>query len=119
MSIIPKNTDKFLWTKHAARKMRYYRLSESRVKRTLKNPKRKEEGIAPATIAVMQPVSPAKKAGEIWVMYQTIESRSTNQESRKKIKVISAWRYPGVSPKGKEIPIPGDILEELKKDKLI
>ena len=30
-----------------------------------------------------------------------------------KVKVISAWKYPGLSPKGKAIPIPEEILAEL------
>jgi len=32
---------------------------------------------------------------------------------RTQIKIISAWRYPGISPKGQEIPIPDDIRREL------
>jgi hypothetical protein len=33
---------------------------------------------------------------------------------RKKIKVITAWRYPARSPIGKAIPIPEEIKKELK-----
>jgi hypothetical protein len=32
-----------------------------------------------------------------------------------KVTIISAWRYPGISPKGRNIPIPEDVLSELEK----
>ena len=67
------------WTKHSKRKMNYYRLSESRVKRVLNNPKRKEMGVAPGTIAVMQPAS-SKHSSEIWAMYQVIKSKVKSQK---------------------------------------
>lgn len=112
----PKNTDKFSWTKHAIRKMRYYQLSEARLKRVLNNSKRKELGIAPGTIAVMQPVSTSrlrrgKPTSEIWLMYQPI--RQTQGE---RIKIITAWRYPGKSPIRGPVPIPEEILEELGEE---
>ncbi|MFH1129361.1 MAG: hypothetical protein V1686_01335 [Patescibacteria group bacterium] len=99
----PKNTDRFEWTMHVASKMRQYGLSENRVKRVINNPKRKEEGIAPNTIAVMQPNS-SKHSYEFWAMYQI---------RRQKIRIITAWKYPGKSPIKGPIPIPLDILEEL------
>lgn len=102
----PQNTDKIIWTKHSMEKMRFYNLSENRIKRVLRNPSRKEEGIAPETLAVMQRTGTKKHPTEIWLMFQ---------DSGKKIKIISAWRYPGISPVGKAIPIPQDILEELEK----
>ena len=108
----PKNTKEFYWTNHIKRKMAYYGLGEGRLRRILKTPTRKEEGIAPETIAVMQPAG-TKKPTEIWLMYQ-LASRQVGQVGKKK-RMISAWRYPGVSPIGKKIPIPEDILEELKK----
>jgi len=88
------------WTAHAKMKMNYYRLSPMRVRRVLHSPKRIEEGVAPKTIAMMQPVSfkhasgregAAKKESwtqEIWVMIQDGPTART---------VISAWRYPGVT----------------------
>ncbi len=80
----------FSWTFHAKAKMQFYRLSPSRVRRVLNAPKRTEEGVAPKTIAAMQPG--ALRAGkwnqEIWVMFQ---------DSRRERKIISAWRYPGVT----------------------
>jgi hypothetical protein len=103
---IPQNTEKISWTKHSLEKMRFYNLSENRIKRALRNPNRNEEGIAPNTLAIMQKTGTKKHPTEIWLMYQIKNS---------KLKIISAWRYPGISPKGKEIPIPQDILEELEK----
>ena len=102
----PKNTGEIIWTKHSIEKMQFYNLSENRLKRVLRNPDRKEEGIAPRTLAAMQRTGSRKHPTEIWLMYQNVG---------KKIKIISAWRYPGISPEGKEIPIPKDILEELEK----
>ena len=43
-----------LWTKHSLDKMKFYGLSKQRVK-SFKKSKRIEEGIAPGTIALMQP----------------------------------------------------------------
>jgi len=110
---IPKNTEKFSWTNHSIGKMMQYQLSEARVKRVMNNPKRKELGIAPGTIAVMQPNS-SKHSYEIWVMYQTVNPKSKIQIPKsKKIRVITAWKYPGKSPIRGQIPIPLEILEEL------
>ena len=107
----PQDSDQITWTKHSLEKMRFYNLSENRLKRALRNPSRKEEGIAPETLAVMQRAGSRKHPTEIWLMYQIIKSKVKSQ----RLKIISAWRYPGISPKGKEIPIPRDILEELEK----
>lgn len=104
----------FSWTNHSKRKMKQYGLSEQRVKRVINNPKRKELGIAPGTIALMQPNS-SKHTSEIWAMYQ-IKPKIKNKKL-KTIKVISAWRYPGKSPIRGPIPIPQDILEELDYEK--
>lgn len=106
----PKNTKEIYWTRHIKEKMRYYGLGEGRLRRILRTPNRREEGIALNTVALMQSASSlAKKPTEIWLMYQQIG---------KKKKMISAWRYPGISPKGKSIPIPEDIIEELRKENI-
>jgi hypothetical protein len=63
---------KFLWTKHAKAKMRYWSLSEARVKRALHMPLRVEEGIAPHTAAMLQVSGSKKHPYEIWVMVQKI-----------------------------------------------
>jgi len=115
VKILKWKNEKFHWTRHSKEKMREYQLSEKRVKRVLRNPDRIEEGIAPNTLAVMQITGTKKHPTEIWVMYQIENSNLKSQISKlKKIKIISAWRYPGRSPIGKKPPIPEDILEELK-----
>lgn len=122
---LPKNNDKYLWTQHAKDKMIYYRISESLVKRIVRFPRRKEEGVAKNTIAVMQSAGSQKNRSEIWVMYQEInaklETKSAEQTLKNvllgntpKIRIISTWRYPGVSQAGKKIPIPDEILQELE-----
>jgi len=42
---VPKKTEKYEWTQHAAFKMKQYGLSAQRILRAVKNPKRVEEGI--------------------------------------------------------------------------
>lgn len=91
---------------HVTGKMMYYGISEGLIKRVIRAPKRMEEGIAPGTVAVMQPTG-AKQQKEVWVMYQILPDN--------KKKVITAWRYPGVSPVRSAIPIPDDILAELER----
>ncbi len=129
---IPKNTDKYHWTQHSIYKMRQYGLSPQRVIRVIRNPERTEVGIVENTIAVMQPSSTKFKNGkktwsqEIWAMYQIKNQKSkiknqnvphpalraTFSQRAKGIKIISAWRYPGISPKNN--PIPKEILEEVE-----
>jgi len=99
--------EKLFWTKHVKEKMHQYRLSENRIKRVLRKPDRKELGIAPRTIAIMQITGTKKHPTEIWLMYQ---------KEKKKLKIISAWRYPGRSPVGEPPPIPEDIFWELKNE---
>jgi hypothetical protein len=101
---------KVIWTKHSERKLKEYQLSKSRILRIIKNPYRIEEGIAPNTIALMRPTKIKNKTWkqEIWTMIQ---------KSKDGIKIISAWRYPGKSPK--QNPIPHYILEELIQEGLI
>jgi hypothetical protein len=101
----PKSDERIYWTKHCKEKMKFYGLSEAKLRRLLSNPKRTEKGIAPDTVAIMQPAGTKKHPTEIWLMYQ---------KSGKRIKIITAWRYPGVSAVREEIPIPKDILKDLK-----
>ncbi|MDP3957759.1 MAG: hypothetical protein Q8Q10_04635 [bacterium] len=133
----------YQFTLHAQYKMKQYGLSEQRVRSVIRNPKRREEGIVPKTVAVMQPVSPKKVNGketwkqEIWVMFVVKNSRPTTYNQRQKeknslsalttkyqipntanqIRIISAWRYPGVSPKRN--PIPEEILRELEEGSIL
>jgi len=116
----PKNNERFSWANHAIRKMIFYGLSEQRVKRVILNPDRIEEGIAPNTVACMQVGGSKKHRQEIWTMYQARQSRGNPKseilnpkQKRGKIKIISAWRYPGKSPE--KNPIPPEILDEIKE----
>ena len=123
----PKDDKNFSWTRHIKNKMMFYGLSEARIKSVLNLPKRKEEGIAPNTTAVMKRNDRGKKKEEIWVMYQktnykqqTINQKPTQNPSGywlnpsgSRALMISAWPYPGVSKKGNAIPIPDDIRDEL------
>jgi len=101
-----KGGDKYYWTKHSLYKMRHYGLSGQRIKRVIRHPARVEEAVVPNMIAVMCP----NKKQEIWAMYTLIKSNVKNQMSR--VKVITAWRYPGKSPARN--PIPQEILDEIR-----
>ncbi|MBU0546562.1 MAG: hypothetical protein ABH876_00460 [Patescibacteria group bacterium] len=108
---LPKDEKNILWTNHVKGKLIYYQLSEKRIKRVLRNPNRIEKGIADNTLAVMQIAGTKKHQTEIWVMYQTTKSEIRGR----KIRIISAWRYPGTSPKRESPLIPQDALEELAR----
>ena len=110
MFFLPKSDD-LQWTQHSLQKLRQYNLSVSRIKRVLRFPKRKEVGVAPKTTASMQQAGSKKRPYEIWVMYQ--------QKGKKdrKVTIISAWRYPGISPIHEPPPIPEDVWEILTKNK--
>lgn len=105
---------KIFWTEHAKIKMRQYGLSTGKLLQIIRQPERKEKGIAPGCTALMQTRKVYGKAafakgsgaprGEIWLMYQDKKGVRT---------IISAWRYPGVSKPGESIPIPAEIKEEL------
>ena len=103
---VPKVGEKIVWTVHSKMKMRQYGFSEPRVMRIMRRPDRTEEGIAPKTIAVMQITGTKKHPTEVWMMYQIAKSK-------RKIKIISAWRYPGRTPEGSRPIIPDDVLKEL------
>ena len=106
----PKNNERFSWTNHVVEKMLFYGLSEQRIKRVINRPDRVEEGIAPNTSACMQVAGSQKHRQEIWVMHQAVNSKLKAKSS--KLKIISAWRYPGKSPA--KNPIPAEILAEIK-----
>jgi len=100
----PKKEDRYVFTSHAQNKMRYYRLSPSRIERVIRNPTRTETGVAQGTIAVMAP-GETKDYTEIWVMYKTEKTNG------KRLKIITAWRYPGKSRE--RDPIPRSVLDEV------
>ena len=118
--------EKYQWTNHSLMKMKYYRLSQQRIKRVIKNPERIEEGIVEKTIASMQTSDSSKCPYEIWTMYQigNFKSKIPNSEkiqsskfkvpnqANRRIRIISAWKYPGTSPKNN--PIPEEILKEIR-----
>ena|SRR3989344_8613144 len=107
MFSFPKNDSRFSWTQHIKGKMIFYRISEQKIKTILKSPDRKETGIALNTLAVMKRNDKLKRLEELWVMYQMIPKSG-------KYTMISAWRYPGKSKAGKQIPIPDEILLEIQ-----
>ena len=101
----------------------FYGLSETKIRYVLRRPDRIEEGIALRTTAVMQKTGSQKNPSEIWVMYQKKLLRKKRENSSldklknilergEKIIVISAWRYPGISPQGPP-PIPENIIREI------
>jgi hypothetical protein len=114
---------KLHWTEHSKIKMRQYGLSKQKLLGILYRPERKEKGIVPGTMAAMKTnkvffkekkitlsdawKKPKKAPGEIWLMYKDVKDFR---------KIISAWRYPGISKPGEEIPIPEDIRQELLKN---
>jgi hypothetical protein len=105
---IPQDDYKYLWTRHVVQKIFQYGITPNKVKRIVNNPSRKEEGVAPETVAVMQKISKKEEKGEVWVMYQ-------NSGSKKRI--ISTWIYPGITPKGREIFVPDEVWIEIEKQK--
>jgi len=116
---IPKNNEKYHWTNHVIRKMGFYGLSPSRVIRVVRAPKRAEIGVAEGTVAVMQPSGSKKHPYEVWVMYREKEMRIKEVGLHPQKIVITAWRYPGISPVRDQIPIPAEILKELREEDLI
>lgn len=100
---ILKKPKTLVWTVHSRAKMRQYRLSEARVQRIIHSPKRIEKGIAPKTIAMMQRAGSKKHPCELWVMIQNLKIKR---------RVISAWRYPGITRPGDALP--PEILAEMR-----
>lgn len=98
--------------------MKFYALTPQRVIRIINHPERKEEAIVPGCVAVMQSLGTKRKT-EIWAMYKekfkTQNSKFKTVGYKNQKRIISAWRYPGVSPK-RQVPIPEDILEELTEN---
>ena len=96
--------EKIVWTKHSEDKIKYYGFSKKRVLNIFRKPTRREEGIAPKTLACMQRIGTKKNPREAWMMYV---------KRPKEIFIISAWRYPGITPIGQRPIIPEDALTEL------
>ncbi|MFA6407758.1 MAG: hypothetical protein WCV80_03580 [Candidatus Paceibacterota bacterium] len=118
----PKDDSRYTWTSHVFGKMLHYGIGEGRIRRIIRTPTRIEEGIAENTIAAMCPYGTSPegrqlygkpndnkkrwfpRGGEMWVMYKLDGG---------KIKVITAWRYPGKS--SARNPIPKDIIDEVRQ----
>lgn len=132
LNFMPAYYKKLYWTEHSKIKMRQYGLSKQKLLGILYRPERKEQGIVPGTLAVMKTnkkfgnknislfkgrqnppkVKSFRRAGapgEIWLMYKDVKKQSEGNIR----KIISAWRYPGISKPGEAIPIPEDIKREL------
>lgn len=127
----PKDTDTHVWTAHSKMKMRFYGLSEQRIRSVVRRPERVQEGVAEKTVAVMQPQSKRRDketgektwSAEIWVMYQIFQGTQKKVDidvpeklkgifaPQKKVRVISAWRYPGKTNPEEELP--DAILDEI------
>ena len=82
-----------------------------------------EVGVAEGTMAAMQPAGSKKRPQEIWVMYAEKGAPKTKTKADllttiKRV-IITAWRYPGISPIRERIPIPSEILAELQRENLV
>ena len=108
MKEIKVSSQKVIWTQHSRFKLRQYNFSEKRVLRIIRRPHRVEEGIVEGTIAAMQRAGTKKNPKEVWAMYQLLKNKNGLT-----IKIISAWRYPGVTPENERPQIPEDTLKEL------
>ncbi len=119
------------FTAHARYKMSQYGLSEQKVRGIIHRPKRTEVGVMPQAVAMMQPVSSKIIDGketwkqEIWVMY-LLKGKGKKSKGKSEarislfppqLRIISAWRYPGVSPK--RSPIPDEIWRELEDGSIL
>lgn len=116
---------RYHFTLHSEYKMREYHLSRQRVIRIIRSPRRTETGIVENTVAVMQPASTKRINGkeiwtqELWVMYKVLgqgkltKSKLEQALNQSELKIISAWRYPGISPE--RDPIPSEILQEITR----
>ncbi len=119
----PKNTYDIRWTDHVKRKMIFYGLSEQKIRGVIRNFKRKEDGVAPNTVAFMQRNDKPKRKEEIWVMVadnskikdQISKIRNKIGDKNSKTMIISAWRYPGISKVRDGVPVPEDVIEELER----
>lgn len=113
----PKNDGKYHWTNHVQRKLQFYGLTPSRVLRVIRAPDRMEEGIVEGTLAAMQTAGTKAKPWEVWVMWRDAGIATALAPSKKVI--ITAWRYPGVSPVRERVPIPAGLVAELEAEGIL
>jgi hypothetical protein len=87
--------------------MQFYGLTPSRILRVIRAPERTEKGIVEDTLAAMQTAGTKARPWEVWTMWR--------KDGKRKL-IITAWRYPGVSPVREVAPVPADILAELRQE---
>jgi len=115
---IPRDNEKYRWTHHVIRKMQYYGLTPSRVLRVINAPHRTEDGVAEGTLAAMQTAGSKARPWELWVMWRELGTRAGPLAPTKRV-IITAWRYPGVSPVRERVPIPSEIVAELEAEGIL
>jgi len=103
----PKDCRNYLWTFHSKRKLFQYGFGPGLIKRVIRYPDRKEEGVAENTVAVMKDKSTKSTKKEVWVMYQNV---------KRKKRIISVWIYLGKTKPETEIFVPDEVWEELTKN---
>jgi len=99
-------SNRYIYTNHAKAKMQYYGISGSLVERTIRFPDRVELAIVDDLVAAMKQTK-SKSHPEVWVMYIPIK-----ENNQAKLKIITTWRYPGVS--AERDPVPEKILSEVR-----
>lgn len=72
------------------------------------NPVKKTQGVFNGAGKKFSKWKPKRAPGEIWLMYKDIKIAQAQAR-----KIISAWRYPGISKPGDPIPVPEDIKNDL------
>ncbi|HXV26876.1 MAG TPA: hypothetical protein VD862_02555 [Candidatus Paceibacterota bacterium] len=115
----PKDNERFRWTQHVQRKLMHYRLTPSRVLRVVRAPQRTEEGVVEGTVAGMQFAGTKQKPTEIWVMWREEGKKKSGLLAVRRKIIITAWRYPGVSPIRSAPPLPDGVLAELDAEGLL
>jgi len=105
-----KTEDKYIWTSHALAKMRHYKMSASVVKRIVRHPDRVEESVVEDCIAAMK-LTQSKQYPEAWVIYKPVKD-STKSNSKGKLKILTSWKYPGISKERNAIP--ENVLKEIR-----
>ena len=101
------------------RKMGYYGLTPSRVLRVIRAPHRMEEGIVEGTLAAMQTAGSKAHPWELWVMWREHKKAKLDVLHPNQKIIITAWRYPGVSPVRERVPIPSEIMAELTAEGIL
>ena len=105
---LPKDSDRLVWTQHIKRKMLFYGISASQIRSILRKADRIEKSIVKGLFVSMKENHKKNRQEELWLMYQVFVVAGLS-----KIKLISVWRYPGITEKGEEIKIPEEVLLDI------